>query len=78
MFCLLILLAVWSCPCFGLHWLPNSTAQAGIADEGEEIIDETEEGTARRDVGLIFALQKVEHYQIASYGGMVSMAKTLG
>jgi uncharacterized protein (TIGR02284 family) len=50
----------------------------GIVDEGEEIIDDTEEGTATRDVGLIFAGQKVEHYEIASYGGMISLANTLG
>jgi ferritin-like metal-binding protein YciE len=53
-------------------------AMAGIVDEGEDIIDETEEGTAQRDVGLIFAGQKVEHYEIATYGGMVTLAKTLG
>src|SRR5438034_11807866 len=51
---------------------------AGIADEGEEIIDETEENTAQRDVGLIFAGQKAEHYEIATYGGLVQLAKTLG
>src|SRR3954463_463256 len=32
-------------------------AMAGIVEEGEEIIDETEAGTATRDVGLIFAGQ---------------------
>jgi ferritin-like metal-binding protein YciE len=53
-------------------------AMAGIVDEGEDIIDDTEEGTAQRDVGLIFAGQKAEHYEIASYGGMVQLAKTLG
>jgi ferritin-like metal-binding protein YciE len=53
-------------------------AMAGIVDEGENIIDETEEGTAQRDVGLIFAGQKAEHYEIATYGGMVTLAKTLG
>ncbi|HEY9196055.1 MAG TPA: ferritin-like domain-containing protein [Mucilaginibacter sp.] len=53
-------------------------AMAGIVDEGEDIIDDTEEGTAQRDVGLIFAGQKAEHYEIASYGGMVTLAKTLG
>jgi uncharacterized protein (TIGR02284 family) len=53
-------------------------AMAGILDEGEEIISATEEGTAQRDVGLIFAGQKVEHYEIASYGGMIALAKTLG
>jgi ferritin-like metal-binding protein YciE len=53
-------------------------AMAGIIDEGEDIIDDTEEGTAQRDVGLIFAGQKAEHYEIATYGGMVTLAKTLG
>lgn len=52
-------------------------AMAGIVDEGDEIISATEEGTAQRDVGLIFAGQKAEHYEIASYGGMIALAKTL-
>jgi uncharacterized protein (TIGR02284 family) len=53
-------------------------AMAGILDEGDEIISATEEGTAQRDVGLIFAGQKAEHYEIASYGGMIALAKSLG
>lgn len=53
-------------------------AIAGIADEGEEIIDDTEENTAQRDVGLIFAGQKAEHYEIATYGGLITLARTLG
>lgn len=53
-------------------------AMAGITEEGEDIIDETEEHTAQRDTGLIFAGQKAEHYEIASYGGLVQLAKTLG
>lgn len=53
-------------------------AMAGIVDEGEDIIDDTDEGTAQRDVGLIFAAQKAEHYEIATYGGMVTLARTLG
>src|SRR3569832_1707314 len=53
-------------------------AMAGIVDEGEDIIDETEEGSAQRDVGLIFAGQKAEHYEIATYGGLIQLAKTLG
>jgi ferritin-like metal-binding protein YciE len=53
-------------------------AISGIADEGEQIIDETEENTAQRDVGLIFAGQKAEHYEIATYGGLVQLARTLG
>lgn len=53
-------------------------AMAGIVDEGEDIIDDTDEGSAQRDVGLIFAGQKAEHYEIATYGGMITLAKTLG
>ena len=54
------------------------TAIAGIADEGQTIIDETEDNTAQRDVGLIFASQKAEHYEIATYGGLVQLARSLG
>jgi ferritin-like metal-binding protein YciE len=53
-------------------------AMAGIVDEGEDIIDETDEGSAQRDVGLIFAAQKAEHYEIATYGGLATLARTLG
>lgn len=53
-------------------------AMAGIADEGEDIIDETEEGTAQRDAALIIAGQKAEHYEIATYGGLAQLAETLG
>ncbi len=53
-------------------------AMAGIIKEGEEIIGETEKGTATRDVGLILAAQKVEHYEISTYGGLAQLAKTLG
>jgi len=50
----------------------------GITKEGEGIIEETEEGTSTRDVGLILAAQKVEHYEIATYGGLAQLATTLG
>jgi len=53
-------------------------AMSGIAEEGEDIIDETEEGTAQRDVGLIIAGQKAEHYEIATYGGLAQLAETMG
>lgn len=48
---------------------------AGIIEEGEEILEET---GAVRDAGIIAACQKVEHYEIASYGTMSSFAKLLG
>ncbi len=53
-------------------------AMEGITKEGEGIIEETEAGTATRDVGLILAAQKVEHYEIATYGGLAQLARTLG
>jgi len=53
-------------------------AMEGITKEGESIIEDTEEGTATRDVGLILAGQKVEHYEISTYGGLTQLAKTLG
>lgn len=53
-------------------------AMAGIVKEGTDIIGETEKGTATRDVGLVLAGQKVEHYEISTYGGLVQLAKTMG
>ena len=52
-------------------------AMEGITKEGESIIEDTEEGTATRDVGLILAGQKVEHYEISTYGGLAQLARTL-
>lgn len=52
-------------------------AMAGI-EEGNGIVEETEKGTATRDVGLILSAQKVEHYEIATYGGLAQLATTLG
>ena len=50
----------------------------GIVKEGEGIITDTETGTATRDVGLILAAQKVEHYEISTYGGLATLADNLG
>jgi ferritin-like metal-binding protein YciE len=52
-------------------------AMAGLIKEAEEIMEETEEGVVR-DAGIISAAQKVEHYEIASYGTLRSLASTLG
>lgn len=49
----------------------------GIAREVESIIQETQEGTLTRDAALIIAAQKVEHYEIATYGGLVQLAITM-
>ncbi len=53
-------------------------AMEGLVQEGEGIIEDTEQGTATRDVGLILAAQKVEHYEIATYGGLTQLARTIG
>ena len=53
-------------------------AMEGLIKESESIIEETEKGSMTRDVALIVAAQKVEHYEIASYGGLVQLAKTMG
>lgn len=49
----------------------------GLIKEAETIIAETQDGTATRDVGLIFASQKIEHYEIATYGCLHQLALTL-
>ena len=52
-------------------------AMEGLTKEAEEIMSSTEEGVVR-DAGIISAAQKVEHYEIASYGTLCDFAKTLG
>ncbi|MCJ7932316.1 MAG: ferritin-like domain-containing protein [Chryseobacterium sp.] len=51
-------------------------AMQGLLDEGKSIIEETEPG-AVRDAGIIAAAQKVEHYEIATYGTLAAFAKVL-
>jgi ferritin-like metal-binding protein YciE len=50
----------------------------GLLKEGKNIISETEEGSMTRDAALIIAAQKIEHYEIATYGGLVQLAVTMG
>jgi len=52
-------------------------AMEGLVEEGKEVIDEVEEGPLR-DAALIGGAQKVEHYEIASYGSISAIAKQLG
>ncbi|RRQ46074.1 ferritin-like domain-containing protein [Chryseobacterium sp. SC28] len=51
-------------------------AMQGLIEEAESIIKETEPGTVR-DAGIIAASQKVEHYEIATYGTLAAFAKIL-
>lgn len=52
-------------------------AMDGLIKEGEGIMEETESGPVR-DAGIIAASQKIEHYEIATYGTLCAFAKTLG
>jgi Mn-containing catalase len=54
-------------------------AMQGLIEEGQEIINESsgKEATAA-DLALIAAAQKVEHYEIASYGTVRALARQLG
>lgn len=52
-------------------------AMAGLIEEGSGVLEETEPG-AVRDAGIIAASQKIEHYEIATYGTLIAFAKTLG
>ncbi|NCI50093.1 ferritin-like domain-containing protein [Sediminibacterium roseum] len=52
-------------------------AMAGLVEEAKSIIKETKDGTMTRDVALIIAAQKIEHYEIATYGSMVQLARTM-
>jgi ferritin-like metal-binding protein YciE len=52
-------------------------AMEGLVEEAQELISEHEQGVVL-DSGLIIAAQKVEHYEIASYGSMRTLAEVLG
>lgn len=51
-------------------------AMDGLLKEGDSILEETKPG-AVRDAGIIAAAQKVEHYEIATYGTLAAFAKVL-
>jgi ferritin-like metal-binding protein YciE len=53
-------------------------AMAGLIKEGDEIVAETKKGSITRDAGIISAGQKIEHYEIASYGTLKTLAGVLG
>jgi ferritin-like metal-binding protein YciE len=52
-------------------------AMEGLLKEAESIMEDSEQG-AMRDAGIISAAQKIEHYEIASYGTLRQFAETLG
>ncbi len=52
-------------------------AMAGLVKESGEIMQNTDKG-GMRDAGIISAGQKVEHYEIATYGTLRTFAQVLG
>jgi ferritin-like metal-binding protein YciE len=52
-------------------------AMKGLVEEGQDVIDKIED-EATGDAALIAAAQKVEHYEIATYGCLATWAEQLG
>ncbi|MCW3080922.1 ferritin-like domain-containing protein [Segetibacter sp.] len=50
----------------------------GLVREADSLIKDTRKGSKTRDVALIMAAQKMEHYEIASYGSMATLAAQMG
>ena len=55
----------------------KSKAMATLITEGEDMIKDAKDNSVR-DAGLILAAQRVEHYEIASYGALRHFAQVLG
>jgi ferritin-like metal-binding protein YciE len=53
-------------------------AMDGLIREADTVLAETSPDSATRDVALIMAIQKAEHYEIATYGGLITLARTIG
>ncbi len=53
-------------------------AMEGLLEEADEVVADTKKDSMVRDAGIIIACQKVEHYEIASYGSLVELAKKMG
>jgi ferritin-like metal-binding protein YciE len=59
--------------------LPRKTCKAmkGLIEEGDDIVKELKNSSAL-DAGIIAACQKVEHYEIATYGTLCAWAEQMG
>lgn len=49
----------------------------GLVEEAKEMMDKTEKETHTRDAALIASAQKIEHYEIATYGTLKTLAGVL-
>ncbi len=55
----------------------ESDAMDGLVSDARRAISATEAGSLTRDAALIIAAQKIEHYEIAVYGSLLTLAHTL-
>lgn len=53
-------------------------AAAGLVTEGEKTLEETADNPAICDIAIVGAAAKVEHYEIASYRGLITAAQLMG
>jgi ferritin-like metal-binding protein YciE len=52
-------------------------AMAGLVDEAKRTVGSTDKGSLVRDVAIITSCQKIEHYEIASYGTLQALASIM-
>ena len=57
--------------------LSETENQISTVEQVFELMGETKKGSAIRDAGLILAAQKVEHYEIATYGTLAAFAEAM-
>lgn len=53
-------------------------AMSGLVEEINSILVKTEKGSEFRDASLLLAIQKIAHYEIAAYTGLLQLARTFG
>ncbi len=53
-------------------------AMEGLLAEGDTVLNDTEEDSMVRDAGIIISAQKIEHYEIAAYGSLRTLANLMG
>lgn len=53
-------------------------AMEGLVKECQQMLQDMPKGSSALDAGLIICAQKIEHYEIAAYGSLVQLAKTMG
>ncbi|WP_226999056.1 ferritin-like domain-containing protein [Flavisolibacter tropicus] len=53
-------------------------AMEGLVKECQQMLQDMPKGSSALDAGLIICVQKIEHYEIAAYGSLVQLAKTMG